>query len=1208
MEGTGSSVHRIMILTSHGIRTNARWQKILESIVLAEVEKRNKNNVAPGVPKLEVAFRHNDYRYFSIFSFLNPFRRRSETAKFEARLRDYIESGTFDEIHLVGHSFGTHIVGRSLQAIGGSLNGKVGTVILAASVLPGAFAWDGLFKNGIRRLVNECGDNDLVLVFNAMLPFGSGLAGRRGFAGITGDHFRNRFFRFGHSGYFRKRPPDGVDDTWFMQKYWVPLLLGDTRTPFIDEREDGYYRLFLGWLVDQSENLKWLVPVGFLGVLALVFLYLALVWRTNFNLETLDVAAQVTDAVERGELHGIAEKIANRQAAIEAAANGPLTTVEGIIRGDARASFNPGQWERARTAAKFAIRQKKVLTTEEVDEVQFYGSDVARTRSLGDRTETEEEQAETRTRITTFDLRTGKPSESAMWQWTGPYAGSGTLVPKGEYGLPRLQPAGLFGLQGQLENELAISLSPAGLTLWDITSAKPRASWQPEGWGATPLITAKPCGRSGDALVLTREGKAFVLHLDGTANELATPDPLVHVIADRSCTRFAAATNKLALVAWTEKGRILHLLADRNVQSFEFSASRDLLLVNSTPKGNNETTRADLIAFSDSGAAPVERFERKNIEIAAFSPRGVRVATKDGEACSIYETDALVSNAENSASSLNFTCPKDAGDAMSLSGHIRVFDNEKLALITRADRGSFGDSHLEVLDLSKQRSQWLVPGSRYDIVSLAASSDGGVIATTAGDSADEGYGADRSFYVWSTYSFKPIYQDTRGPNSGWEARRAWLTQDGTRAVVAWRRSDPETNDFAFETEVVDIDPDISAAFGTAGRNSAAPKVWGISPDDLDVPPRRCEGVSETAEWADESSEEAIRWISSGCLANTGFLLRATVDGIPAQFRVFRDNDGWKIRIRKAGTTTAEQVRYPDGTLMADDIRDFVSDPAEHRIFVLHEKGDVTRLDLAGNLAANRIREATSENDDTQLDWDNTHRWLRTESSDTQSDSGTIRKLRFYDAGGRLARQYDDLTKWNIAKSADGVFDHNGQYWTSADQTINSQNTASTIVDGVEDTETKAQRVLVNLDTGETFRPDCDGKFGQRPAQQFDAPPSLRISRSGRYLGAGDLAPTIGAAQNNTEMQLFDLAERKCLGTFRHGGEIYDFAISNDGRLLATQGLNELNLWHVPTQTVIRTFFGPTRLIDDDLGLRVITRADSDNPAAWPIPGDLEKWL
>lgn len=1204
MEGTGISVRRILILTSHGIRTNARWQKKLEEIVLAEVDARNAAAIsehASAVERLNVTFRHNDYRYFSIFSFLNPFRRRSETAKFEARLRDYIDANTFDEIHLVGHSFGTHIIGRSLQAIGPSLNGRIGTVILAASVLPGSFPWDTLFRTGIRRLVNECGDRDLVLILNAILPFGSGLAGRRGFAGITGDHFRNRFFRFGHSGYFLKRPPDAADDAWFMRKYWVPLLLEDSTTPFVDEREDGYGRLFLGWLVDQSENLKWTVPLGIFGALVLAFLYLALVWRTNFNLETLDVAGQVADAVERGQLYGLDEEIGLRQAAIEAAESGPMTALESLARHDARASFNPSQWEKARTAAKLAFRTRRVLATEEAIEVQFRGSNVAEIRFSNNQVD----EATTGKQSATFDLRTGKHVEGAMWQWSGPYASSKNLIPQDEYGHNRFRSTGTFGLQGKLEHQFAVSLSGNDLTLWDIATGTPRSSWESESWGTTPLVEAKPCGSKGDVVVLTHDGNAFALRVDGTKVELSASAPLVHVVGDRSCSRFAGATSDLALIVWKNPAQSLDPLPAREVQSFEFSASNDLLLVNSTPTDDSESLRADLIALIGGSAKPVEQFNALEADIAAFSPNGHRITVKDDETCSIFQADAFIMGADAPPSPFNLKCPKDITDAVSLARCLRYLDNEKLILTTRAHRGSFGDSHLEVLDLTDQRSQWLVPGSRYDIVSIDASADGAVFTTTAGDSAGEGFGDDYGFYVWSPYSLKPVYEDARDPDSRWMARSAWLTPDGARAIVSWGRYSPETSNLVFETEVVDLDPDIHSIPGSAVMTR--PDVWGVDLAYLDVMRRPCSGVPDDAEWADESSPEAVKWINRGCLAGEAFLLRALVDGEPAQLRLFDDGHGWKMRIRRKGANSVERLSYPDGTPVTDDIRDFVSDPVARRVFLSHAKGNITRLDLAGDLTATRIREASGDENDVWLSWLGARSWLRVETYDPQDDEAKNHKIRFYDGDGRLMHNYESISKWGVAYDTSGVFDKNDQYWTIVDRAI-SQKIDQAGAEAGEEEVAPIRRLFVNLDTGDTFPFGCYGEAYLGSTNVSDEPPTLRISRSGRYVGAGSLAPTVGVAQNNTEMWLFDLVDKKCLGLFRHGSEIYDFGISYDGRLLVTQGLNELKLWHVPTQTVVRTFFGPTRFLDDDFGLRVVTRTDGDYPAVWPIPGDLTLWL
>jgi pimeloyl-ACP methyl ester carboxylesterase len=528
---------RILILTSHGIRTNAKWQERLEDVVEEEIERRNKAidegaAGAAGLQKLHVTFRHNDYKFFSIFSFINPFRRRSQTRRFEERLRSYVQSDEYDEIHLVGHSFGTHIIGHSLLRIGEQLNGKVGTVILAGSVLRGTFPWDALFKKGIARLVNECGDSDLILVLNAVLPLGSGLAGRRGFAGVTGDHFRNRFFRFGHSGYFQKRDPDGPDEVWFMRKYWVPLLLGEPMTPYIDERSDSTPQLFKGWLVDQTEGLKWLVPLGLFAVLGFVFLYFALVSRTNFNLETLEMAGRVIDDVERRQMDGLQARIDARQALIEAQADSVTATLEGLIDGEVWRSYFPDQWQRARIAAKLAIRTRLTLVDKEADQVRFRGSDFAVIRTI----DTDDDGGLT---TVVYDLRNGKLSDSPMWAWAGPYVATTLKRPaEGDYweGVVSLV---AINLQGRIEHQLATALSGDKLSLWEIAKEEQWSAWNASKWGGARLVEAHPCGTAGDAIVLSEEGRAWVLRKDGAVAELTSPRPLVHVLGNHACVSFA---------------------------------------------------------------------------------------------------------------------------------------------------------------------------------------------------------------------------------------------------------------------------------------------------------------------------------------------------------------------------------------------------------------------------------------------------------------------------------------------------------------------------------------------------------------------------------------------------------------------------------------------------------------------------------------------
>jgi hypothetical protein len=92
----------------------------------------------------------------------------------------------------------------------------------------------------------------------------TGMAGREGFSGMTGDSLRNRYFRYGHSGYFEsKHTPDDV----FMKEKWLPLLLTEEVTPvFPDPRPLNFLRRFTTFLFNNTEPIKlflWISPLVF---------------------------------------------------------------------------------------------------------------------------------------------------------------------------------------------------------------------------------------------------------------------------------------------------------------------------------------------------------------------------------------------------------------------------------------------------------------------------------------------------------------------------------------------------------------------------------------------------------------------------------------------------------------------------------------------------------------------------------------------------------------------------------------------------------------------------------------------------------------------------------------------------------------------------------------------------------------------------------
>jgi WD40 repeat protein len=289
---------QILVITVHGIRTFGGWQERLEALTRAAIGSRGH----------EISFKHKRYGYFSVLKFLNPLARNAEARRFSSELANLLGDGVgarFDRICLVGHSFGTHIIAYALQSLPPEIHSKVDTVIFSGSVLNKQFRWDAMLGTRVVRVVNDCGDNDWILPLNAILPFGSGVAGRNGFEGLIDADFCNRYFAFGHSGYFyRSKGAKTSNDNWFMARYWVPLLIEHGPIELVDERTQTPLSGLTVSFVDRTERLKWVPPV----IAFTLLLMLAWQWqsikrgqRDADRLHYLQLAAKSKELLASGD-------------------------------------------------------------------------------------------------------------------------------------------------------------------------------------------------------------------------------------------------------------------------------------------------------------------------------------------------------------------------------------------------------------------------------------------------------------------------------------------------------------------------------------------------------------------------------------------------------------------------------------------------------------------------------------------------------------------------------------------------------------------------------------------------------------------------------------------------------------------------------------------------------------------------------------------
>jgi len=210
-----------VVVTVHGIRTFGQWQQRLASMLIS---------VDP-----EIEIHSYSYGYFSVIAFLVPPLRWLVTKRFRTCLENILGSREdIGRLDLVGHSFGTHLIGWALRQRGSKQLPPVHTVILAGSVLRQSFDWAPLFQSGqVDRVINECGINDSILVLNQVAVLFTGMAGRLGFQGMTGRRLFNRYYKGGHSLYFEQ---NGAPVDSFMRERWLSILLTANNVEPFDER------------------------------------------------------------------------------------------------------------------------------------------------------------------------------------------------------------------------------------------------------------------------------------------------------------------------------------------------------------------------------------------------------------------------------------------------------------------------------------------------------------------------------------------------------------------------------------------------------------------------------------------------------------------------------------------------------------------------------------------------------------------------------------------------------------------------------------------------------------------------------------------------------------------------------------------------------------------------------------------------------------
>jgi hypothetical protein len=231
-----------LIVTVHGIRTFGQWQERLENLVTSSAKDS------------KIEFVNYKYGYFSIIAFIIPIFRWLVVRKFRNELIKLCSNTPRSRIDLVGHSFGTHMIGWGVAGLSSESKIFIHSIILSGSVLRTGFPWRDLIGARIGRVINDCGTKDAILLLSQFLILFTGMAGRTGFGGATSGVFRNRYSAFGHSGYFQDSNGETSDN--YMRKYWLPLLTSDDPISQFDARTGGAIEGIVTVLGNNAEPIK----------------------------------------------------------------------------------------------------------------------------------------------------------------------------------------------------------------------------------------------------------------------------------------------------------------------------------------------------------------------------------------------------------------------------------------------------------------------------------------------------------------------------------------------------------------------------------------------------------------------------------------------------------------------------------------------------------------------------------------------------------------------------------------------------------------------------------------------------------------------------------------------------------------------------------------------------------------------------------------
>jgi pimeloyl-ACP methyl ester carboxylesterase len=1191
---------RILVITVHGIRTFGQWQRRLETVTHAAASARGD----------EVTFKHKHYGYFSVIKFLNPWSRWAEVRRFSDELAALLGGGAgtpYDRVCLVGHSFGTHIIAHALQRLPRDGLRKVDTIVLAGSVLPKLFPWPRLLGSRVVRLVNDCGTNDDILPVNALLPLGSGVAGRNGFDGIEDEDFSNRFFEFGHSGYFygSKRRPDAADDNWFMARYWVPLLLNNDPVESADERRNTLFSGLIVGLVDRTERFKWTVPVLLLSLVAVLVLYEHSLTRNALNAQTSVEALRTLKASDSAAMRTAAASLLTQLDKIRAVERTLLNGVERIVWGftDYKPSYRPPVLVGA--AHRLALNSQQLSRVTVNNKPQGSGDEYLLRSWFNSAGHFMLEDG--RGMNIAIDPATGAPVSRRV------YARQQPVVSKAGSAVANQPDEQSLRLSRVFPSEVGRYVSREGnrAILWDVTKSEPEQEWTlPDGIGVLNYLI--PFRERRAFVGVTLNGQTFLFGSDGSIRQVA------EALTDLSISnddRYVALTAKSRITLLDSENPATTIAvpacggADDQVRADVFVADSLHVLVSAddhvclfdikSPRMIDDIWNGDAIgtAYSFPTAQFILAIKQNKDEAdngdatCLIAEAGRQFELKDAKRwpCSFISSGFARSLIQTSRD----------GDIIAMPGSGRTNEHQGAHLVERRSGRTF-----------RQLEEHL---NRLFAIAIDSRGDHVVSASRL---VDEGNDVDKSTKLFLSDIVTPVF--TTPKDSSEPTSVVFSTDDSIFSVVSLVRStkgDEPKIDYSVEF------------FGTL----QGPRVTGGGLERLPHP-RRPGSVAGCPGWDASSDIPREKLIASAVAAlsklpppdvvcevyfedhlfelrkveieNKSFVLVSAMDpyGGLSGLSIFTDGGKATVDISEAGGATdavavlndsskgvatiiyrdahVERRRYSDGAIVGSaaclcrdatkkpEVIGVQQDPQANRIYVYAKVPGQTRLIIAD-------RDSLQVREEFDI-------------SDKIGTGGLYRGA----VGASHAMQFTDSHRetWIYVSSPGAKFDP---------QSRNENESASSSGEGEE-------IVIRNARTGKTRTLSCVDKEGR--VLSNDGYPTLRSAQDGRTLGTSHLGFSDGGYRADRSVVVWDVETGQCRGVLGDHSELYDFWFNQDGSLLITLGVDETRVWHVPTMSLLTEYKGRVAVAVDQNGALHVAE-DSQRPrVAVRIPASDGEWI